>query len=69
MVLERSISLVLLWGPLGSQNTSGQAFGRFGEDSGEALGSQDGSRWSQDGPTWGQDGAKMGHVGAKMDVI
>ena len=34
--------------------------------SGEALGSQDGSRWSQDGPTWGQDGAKMGHDGAKL---
>ena len=34
--------------------------------SGEALGSQDGSRWNQDGPTWGQDGAKMSHDGAKL---
>ena len=46
----------LLWGLLGSQNTSG-----------EALGSQDGPTWGQDGakmgydgPTWDQDEAKMG---------
>ena len=46
----------LLWGLLGSQNTSR-----------EALGSQDGPTWGQDGakmgydgPTWDQDEAKMG---------